>query len=56
MSFPSHEEDLWISHECDVSFFFFFLSYVSFVFVCVYASLVSIAVWPWYYQPTVFTI
>lgn len=31
-------------------FFFFKL------FVCVYASLVSIAVWPWYYQPTVFTI
>lgn len=54
MSFPSREEDLWISRELDVSLFF--LSYVSFLLVCVYASLVSIAVWPWYYQPTVFTI
>ena len=34
MSFPSHEEDLWISHELDVSFFFFFFFKLCFIFVC----------------------
>lgn len=59
--FPVKETCPLLWHEEDLRIFpwtwcLFFLSYISFLFVCVYASLVSIAVWPWCCHPTVFTI